>query len=198
MKKSFKDITVLIDIDDVMNDLLPAWCEYLNRHNDLNVKPDDITDWDITKFFPTLKPEKIFRPLSSEYFWSTVKPKDGAVEHVKKLLDDGFNVYLCTTTSYINIAPKFEHVIKRYFPYIPWKKVVVTSNKQMIKADFLVDDGIHNLEGGNYTKILVSMPHNKSYDAEANGMIRCDNWKSIYDTVVNLSKQIIEGDTNVD
>lgn len=167
--------------------MLSAWCKRLNKTHNLNVKPTDITDWDITKFFPTLTTEEVYEPFSSEYFWSTVKPKDGAVEYVKKLIDDGFNVYLCTTTNYRNIAPKFEHVIKRYFPYIPWKSVIVTSNKQMIKADFLVDDGVHNLEGGDYTKVLVTMPHNLSYDAETNGMIRCDDWKEIYNTVVDLS-----------
>lgn len=50
----------------------------------------------------------------------------------------------------------------------------------MINADVLVDDGVHNLENGNYIKILVSASHNASYDAKVNGMYRVNNWEEIY------------------
>lgn len=61
----------------------------------------------------------------------------------------------------------------------------------MIKADFLIDDGVHNHEGGDYFKILVSAPHNRGYDAEANGMVRSENWKFTYDTIISQAKKII-------
>lgn len=43
----------------------------------------------------------------------------------------------------------------------------------------LIDDGIHNLEGGDYKKILFTAAHNRNYDAEANGMIRVRNWDEV-------------------
>jgi 5'(3')-deoxyribonucleotidase len=43
----------------------------------------------------------------------------------------------------------------------------------------LIDDGIHNLEGGSYRKILFTAPHNRSYDAEANDMIRVHGWDDV-------------------
>ena len=56
----------------------------------------------------------------------------------------------------------------------------------MIKADFLIDDSIHNLENGDYNKLLMSMPHNLNYDAKENGMIRVNNWNEIYKEVNKL------------
>ena len=47
------------------------------------------------------------------------------------------------------------------------------------RGDVLIDDGIHNLEGGDYMKILFSAPHNRNYDAEKNGMIRVRTWDEI-------------------
>ena len=47
MKKTFSDITILIDIDDTIEDLLAAWCKWLNDLYGLNVKPDEVTDWDV-------------------------------------------------------------------------------------------------------------------------------------------------------
>ena len=73
--------------------------------------------------------------------------------------------------------------MQKYFPYIDWNHVIVTSNKAMIKGDILIDDGIHNLLGGDYFKILMSLPHNRYFDAEKNGMIRAGNWKEVVDIV---------------
>lgn len=186
-----KNITILIDIDDTLIELLPAWCKWLNDLYGLNVKPDEVTDWDGARFFPTLTKEQVFEPLHTDYFWKTVEPKDEAVKYVKQLIDDGFNVYLCTTTDYRNVKPKFEYIILKHFPFISWRQVIVAGRKQMIKADFLIDDGVHNHEGGDYFKILVSAPHNRGYDAEANCMVRSENWKFTYDTVISQAKKII-------
>lgn len=185
-KNVFVNTTVLVDVDDTMIDLLSAWCNWLNQFYGLCVKPDEVTNWNITEFFPTLTAEQVFEPLHTDHFWKTVKPKGEAVKYVKRLIDDGFKVYLCTATDYKNIKPKFEYAILKYFPFISWQQVIVADCKQMIKADFLIDDGIHNHYDGDYFKILVSAPHNKRYDAEANGLVRSENWESTYNIIINL------------
>ena len=132
MKKTFSDITILIDIDDTIEDLLAAWCKWLNDLYGLNVKPDEVTDWDVAKFFPTLTKEQVFEPLHTDHFWKTVEPKDEAVKYVKQLIDDGFNVYLCTTTDYRNVKPKYEYIILKHFPFISWRQVIVAGRKQLM------------------------------------------------------------------
>lgn len=81
-----------------------------------------------------------------------------------------------------------DDLLFRRFPFISWDQVIITSRKQLIKGDVLIDDGIHNLEGGDYIKILVTAPHNRDYDAEANGMIRVYNWKQIEEVINQLSE----------
>lgn len=190
MQVSYSDITILVDIDDTIEDLLKAWCEWLNKRYGLCVQPEEVTDWDVAKFFPTLTKEQVFEPLHIDHFWETVEPKKDAVKYVKKLIDDGFNIYLCTTTDYRNIKPKYEYVVMKHFPFISWRQVIVAGCKQMIKADILIDDGVHNQEGGDYNKILVSTPHNRGYDAEGNGMVRAEDWEFIYNTVIDIAKKI--------
>lgn len=172
--------TILIDIDDTIENLCETWVDWLNKQYGTSVKYNEITEWDMSKFFPNLTKEQVYEPLHNPKLWDYVQPKPGAVEYVKKLIDEGYNVYLCTTTDYRNVRPKFENVIKKHFPYINWNQVIIASRKQMINADVLVDDGVHNLENGNYIKILVSASHNASYDAEVNGMYRVNNWEEIY------------------
>lgn len=182
--------TILIDIDDTIENLCEVWCQLLNERYGTNVSYTDVDDWDISSFFPTLTDEQVFGPLHEEEIWYRIRPLDGAVEHLRALMRDGFRVFLCTTTDYRNIRPKFEAIIQRYFPFISWKQVIVTSRKQMIRADILIDDGIHNLEGGSYQKILMTAPHNRSYNAEANGMHRVYNWEEAY----RLVKQLCGGE----
>lgn len=191
-KKNFSDITILVDMDDVIEELLIPWCDWLNKEHGLNVAPNSVVTWDITEYFPTLTKPQIYSPLNLEEFWDTSKPKEGAVEYLSKLIGEGFKVYICTSTNYQNIALKYMKVIRRHFPFIGWDKVIVAKDKHMIKGDFLVDDGVHNLQNGDYIKILVTAPHNKNYDAEGNGMIRADDWHTIYDTIVNMSQDMID------
>ena len=74
---------------------------------------------------------------------------------------------------------KMNRLLFHYFPFLSWNQVIITGRKQMIRGDVLIDDGIHNLEGGNYRKILFTAPHNRFYDAEANGMIRVHTWEEV-------------------
>ena len=179
--------TILIDIDDTIENLCETWVDWLNKQYGTSVEYNKITKWDMSKFFPNLTKEQVYEPLYNPKLWDYVRPKQGAVKYVKKLIDEGYNVYLCTTTDYRNVRPKFESVIQKYFPYINWNQVIITSHKQMINADFLVDDGVHNLENGNYIKILVSAPHNANYDAESNDIYRANNWEEIYNLIHMLS-----------
>lgn len=175
--------TILIDIDDVLENLCETWVNWLNKRYDTDVKYNEITEWDMSKFFPNLTKGQVYAPLHNPKIWYRVKPKPGAVEYVKKLIDEGYNVYLCTTTDYRNVRPKFEGVIQKHFPYINWNQVIIASRKQMINADILIDDGVHNLENGNYTKILFTASHNVNYDAEGNGMYRANNWEEVYNLI---------------
>lgn len=184
--------TILIDIDDVLINLCSAWCKWLNKKYDTNVSAGDVTEWDISKFFPTLTKEQVFEPLHNDIFWETVKVRLDAIRYVKKLFDEGYDIYFCTSTDYRNIRAKYELIIERYFSYIKWNHVIVAYKKQMIKADYLIDDAPHNLEGGEFIKILMDSPHNRSYDAEANNMIRLSNWKQIYKLITEKENDNVE------
>lgn len=178
--KMNKKLTILIDMDDTIENLLECWVSELNRTYGTNVKYDEVFAWDMTEVFPTLTKTEIYAPLHNSNFWSKIQPLPGSVDYVKRLIDDGHNVYIVTTSHYTDIKNKIENVLTKHFPFISWKNVIIASNKQLINGDILIDDGVHNLEGGEYIKFLMDAPHNRSYDAEKNGMLRVYNWEEIY------------------
>lgn len=178
-----KKLTILVDADDTIEGLLKAWLGVLNWKYHTNVKYEDAVVWDIEKLFPQLTDEQIYRPLLRNEFWGLVDPIEGAVENLQKIYDDGHDIYIVTASHYQSLQGKMERLIFRYFPFIDWEHVIITSHKQLIHGDILVDDAPHNLVGGAYRKLLMTAPHNKSYDAEANGMTRVNTWDEIYKEV---------------
>lgn len=114
-------------------------------------------------------------------------PIKGSVKYIQKLIDDGHEVYIVTSAHYKSVVHKVEKVLLKHFPYIPWERVIITSKKQMIKGDVLIDDAVHNLVNGDYHKFLMNAPHNQSYDEKADGMVRVSSWEEIYELIFNLS-----------
>ena len=144
-----KHLTILVDMDDTIESLASAWVDYLNTRHGTTTKLTDITSWDISKAFPTLTNEQVYAPLFEDDFWDWVKPIDGASEVLQKLIADGHKVLIVTTSNYHTLASKMERVLFKYFPFLTWNDVIITSHKQLVNGDVLIDDGIHNLEGGH-------------------------------------------------
>lgn len=179
---------ILVDMDDTIEQLLKAWVSWVNARHGRSVALYDITDWDVTKAYPGLTQEEVYGVMCDEAFWLTVEPMPGAVEGVKYLIDRGHEVYIVTSSKCDEIAGKMKNHLFRCFPYISWDQVVVTSRKQLLKADVLIDDGPHNLEGGDFIKILMDAPHNRKYDERAHGMTRVYSWEEIIKLIDALDK----------
>lgn len=184
-----RKLTVLVDLDDTLEHLLDAWVKWLNEKHGTNVSVADIREWNTSRAFPMLTENQAYAPLLKDEFWKTVKPMNMAAEALQLLLAAGHTVYIVTASAYQTIRSKMENVLFEYFPFIQWSNVIITSNKQMIRGDVLVDDAPHNLEGGDYAKILMSCNHNMSYDAEANGMVRASNWYEILAEINRLANE---------
>lgn len=182
---------ILIDMDDTIEQLLKAWLKGVNERYGYSVDYEDITDWDVSKPYDGLTREQVYAIPDEPGFWGSVEPIEGASEAIRKFINDGHEVYIVTATPYVSVPEKMDDLLFRYFPYISWDQVIITRNKQLIRGDVLIDDGVHNLEGGDYIKILMTAPHNREYDAEANGMIRVNNWKEIEEIISGLNKEMI-------
>lgn len=174
---------ILIDMDDVLEELTEPWCNALNESFGTSVKPTDITEWDMKKFFPTLSSDQIYSPLHKESFWETVRARYDAIIYLPKLMSDGHELYVVTSSNKDTIKYKYEHIIQKYFPYIKWSNMIICKNKQMVMGDYLVDDGIHNLVGGTYKGILFTAHHNKSINAGEHSVHRCNCWRDVYNYI---------------
>lgn len=184
---SFKhNFVICVDMDDTIEDLLPAWVDWLDEKYNLSVKLEDVNTWVMQEAFPMLTHEEIMAPLSERSFWKTVKPKKDAIKYLWKLLIEDQQVYILTSARYNTIQPKMEEVLFTYFPMIDRHNIIIACKKQMIKCDIMIDDGAHNLINGDYYKILFDSQSNKSVDPNEFGGYRAKNWAEVYAIIKEL------------
>lgn len=190
-----KQLTILVDMDDCIEDLSVAWVDYLNTMYGTTVAHSELKEWDMTKAFPELTAQQVYGVLEDPALWANVSPLPGAVKYVRKLIEDGNQVFICTASQPNTIATKLSLVLFRYFPYLRPEDVIVANRKQMIKGDILIDDGFHNF-GGQPMGFLFTANHNKSItDEELSKVnaVRVNNWKEAYDLIHNFQTHFKTG-----
>lgn len=178
---------ILIDMDDTIENLTEAWINYANKRFGTAVRAADVTTWDPSEAFPTVSHEEMYALLLEDELYETVEPFEGATHYLQKLISDGHEIFIVTNSPYQVMKAKMEKVLFRHFPFIEWKNVIITGSKALIKGDVLIDDGVHNLLNGDYAKLLFTAPHNRSFDASANDMIRVGSWEEVYRAIEKIS-----------
>lgn len=171
---------IAVDMDDTMVGLLPAWVNHLNKAHGLNVKVEDILEWDMRKAFPTLLDKEIYGPLETEEFWESVVPLPYAQPYLYKLFEEGHTIRVVTASHPKTVDAKLSKALYPYFNFIGYKDVIICYDKSCIKADVLIDDGPHNLKDFDGLRFLIHAPHNINAD------------KSSYDYRVNNMKEVYE------
>ena len=174
-----RSLTVLCDMDDVLIDLLPHWIKKLNCKYGLSVSDEDITEWDITKCIPSLTKEQIFTIVMQPSFWETIPPAQNGQWFIRNLITEGHKVKIVTASHFEIIPSKIQRFLRLY-PWLTWDDITVTSDKQSIKGDALIDDAPHNLVGGEYEKILLNKSHNRKFNTKKHCIHRIDNLAEVF------------------
>ena len=182
---------IVVDADDVLENFLDVWVNELNERYGLNYTVEAMKQWDMKSNIPNLTEEEIYSPLKDDSLWEMLMPKRDAVKFLEQLQADGHNVYICTThTTFETIKTKLFR-LQELFPFIDASQYIVASDKNMIRADIMIDDGVHNFASINYPciKLLFDRPHNRSIDCAYTDMTRVESWDAIYSIVSALSNE---------
>lgn len=187
MKKEMrKRLTVLVDMDDTLENLCETWINCLNEEHGTNVQLDDVHEWEFCNLFPSISKDAVYAPLYTQKLWERVKPLPGAAEYLKRLIDDGHRVAVVTASHHETVAMKLNLVLFKYFPYLSYEDVIVASQKDLVRGDVLVDDGIHNFTGDRKLKLLMTAAHNRDID-EGYEIKRVNDWPEIYREITNFA-----------
>ena len=85
-------MTILVDMDDTIEQLLKAWVSRANEKFGRAVTLDEITDWNVAAPYPGISREEIYGVTYEKGFWESVEPMPGAAEALKHFMDEGHDV----------------------------------------------------------------------------------------------------------
>ena len=174
---------ILIDMDGVIADFDQ---EFLRRWRERHPEKPYITLEERTTFYvkdsyPEALHSFVAEILLEESFFREMIPVPGAKEALEEMVTKGFEVFICTSplSTYGNcVLEKYEWVEKYLGP--SWvNKIILTKDKTVIKADFLIDDkpeitGVEKQPGWEH--ILYDRPYNSAIERRR---LTWETWKDV-------------------
>lgn len=192
------------DIDGVLNNLTECVLQLYNEDSGDNLCEQDIKTYSIEQYVKSEYRNRIAQYFLDSRIWERLK---WDVEWIAQIIDDNvYDLYFTTATSIANIYIKSVELAsaitlhsKHDFTYIYYyiqNRLIVMQNKQMVKADVVIDDCIDNLQLSSETtiNILLTKPWNMGFVTEYNlkhnfsSVIICDTVKDIQRQLKIISK----------
>lgn len=176
-----RKLRIAIDYDDVL-----ALCsEYAINIENEKRPPEDQLDYNsIDKWGPLGKPtDVIFKHFEDENFYKTQPLYEGAQEFVKTLLDLGCDVVILTAIDQKFASIRHNKILKE-FPMLNKNNIILTSRKDLVQTDILVDDAPHNLAD---TSARYPICFRRPWNMDLTGLISAFE----YDEIINFVKQIL-------
>lgn len=177
-----KKFTLLIDQDDVLAEYIKGVTKAYNHKYQANRDVEECTSWNLYSIFG----EEIETVMHEPSLFRHLEPVKDALEVFERLYRSHlFEMYIVTAASPTSVEAKFEW-IREHLPFFPEDRVIICKRKYMIKGDFLLDDGMHNIEefleaGG--TPIIFDRPHNRH---KGQGITRVKDWLAFERVIMEI------------
>lgn len=139
----YKKLVITLDVDDTLFPCVVPAIEMANRKFGLSIDPKNVTDWEFTTLSPCER-EAIYKIFDTQGFFAMQKPYPGAAEMVNALLDMGHDVNILSATRGPVMTARCLR-LRKEFPRLPEKNILLGSRKDLVYADVHLDDGMHNI-----------------------------------------------------
>lgn len=181
--------SILIDIDDVICE--SVYFEVMNKITGANKKIEECNTPKMEDNFDATHKQltEYYKQICSGKVYQNAQLKPDCKKVIEKL-SKKYEIYICSVVVISGnreesgnlFVDKFDFLCKN-FPFLDPNNFIFTSNKNIFRADIIIDDKASNLEGDNKkTKLLFTAYHNKNMTEEKlkkQGLIRVNNWKEV-------------------
>ena len=162
-------------MDEVMADTL---AEHLRRYNltfDEELTPGDLAGKGLWEHAPQDRQQQLRAFLDAEDFFENLALMPGA-QQVLQQLSARFEIFIATQAMVVpnSLGPKYRW-LQRHFPFIPPTNYIFCGDKKILRADYLIDDQVYNLQSFEGQGLLFTAPHILT----ATGFVRVNNWQDV-------------------
>ncbi|MDO4650808.1 MAG: hypothetical protein Q4B26_19400 [Eubacteriales bacterium] len=154
--RKITNFEVLLDADDVLIDCNEYALKLLEEKNHCTYSIDHVTDWG----YLGIPEDERLSFLNDPAFYRTQPAIPGAADFLKELLSMA-NVTIMTAVYPQFMGERIERLTK-LFPFFPMQNIIMGHRKEMVQADVMLDDGVHNLlSSGASLPVLFRRPWNR-------------------------------------
>lgn len=178
--KTFK---IILDVDDTIADTTGYLLKIANKDYGLNLKKEDVYDWDLDIVFPDVNLREYF---DRDGFFLNLTPYEDAIYYTKKLIEEGHEIVIATASP-INGFKDKAVFLKKHFPHIPERNLILAWRKECIYGDIMLDDGLHNITTSICDiPVIFNQPWNQNTDSNYK---RVSSWQEFYEFVQNIAEE---------
>ena len=164
---------IAIDMDEVLADTLGAVVKAVNERADLNIKMESLNGKKLKHMIPEHE-GLVMDILKEPGFFRNLDVMPHAQEVVKQL-NEHYDIYIATAAMDVptSFHDKYEWLLE-YFPFLDPQHFVFCGRKNIILADYLIDDNPKQLEIFEGKSIMFTASHNVNEHRFERVMIVCD------------------------
>lgn len=186
-----KNWSVVVDVDDVLNNLMAETI----KKADADVFLEDFTEYDISECVTEEVHEALDAVWSNKSFWDNLAPAKGAVEAMRKLVQNGIEVYIMTACTPDIVEGRAKWFAK-HFPFIKQDNIIYGHPKWLVSCDFMIEDKLETLlRTPSWThRLLLDKPWNK-YNEEKDAVYAIMRGKTITE-LIDKVVEIVDDERN--
>jgi 5'-nucleotidase len=147
--------TILVDMDGVLSDVYAFLFDLHEKQTGEKLSIDDVAG----KLEAEAFPEQL-KLVAAPGFFRFLPVMPGSQESLRKLNERHKIIIVSLATEFPYSLTDKQLWLNENFPFISWQQVVLCGDKQLIKADVMIDDHLKNLDNFDGETIMFSQPHN--------------------------------------
>ncbi len=176
--KRITNLEILLDADDVLLDCNEFALHLLEERDGKSYSIDRVTDWGLLG----IPEDERLSFLNDAAFYRNQPALPGAAEFLKELMTMA-NVTIMTAVYPEYMGERIQRLSK-LFPFFPMQNIIMGQRKEMVHADIMLDDGVHNLlSSGASLPVLFRRPWNRG----ASGICSINNYEEFLSLVRIIS-----------
>ena len=177
MKKTKEKLTLLVDIDNVLNNFTETVLKYYNRDFQTEYKMENIYKYSMEETL-NIPFEVLYKYFSSAEVLNNCKPLKDAQKYLK-ILNELTNTYIVTARDWIQMVD-MDNWFNTFYPYLKSEQIIRCRDKHMVQGDIRIDDHYDNLKYCKGGRILFNYPFNRDIDLTDSLIYRVNNWEECF------------------
>lgn len=140
-----KSLTILVDLDSIIIDLLRPWISFYNRTHQDNISIDDMTTYNLKNHTKKLRKAKDLYTFFEDHInYANCPVLPGASEGLRELSKDGHDIIISTATAGSTASIKWK-LVNKAAPWLHADNVMVGARKEKLNGDVFIDDAPKNI-----------------------------------------------------